>query len=284
MSGPTLQFPQGQGAANQIGGAEKNGTVAVLSRITAEGIDWAEIQWSGGTGRTSPLGWPAARGFAKSQFLRASAQSPVAPAPFSVPGLVTSSFPGVNVGPAQILSGPRARVTTNDPPPSGDLIIRSGPSMSAGQIGGAEKNGLVDLLGLPQSAEGFLWQQVNWGGGSRRPASSGWVKAQFLVPVSPTTVSGSGQSQGAGPRIIENLVSGEGRAATVASAAGMRLRHAPGPQGRTLSLIPAGTRVQLLQVAPGLKGDERSPGPGGWARILYEGKPGWVQSEWLVLS
>jgi hypothetical protein len=265
------------GAANQIGGAHKNGTVAVLSRITNEGINWAEVQWNGDA-RVSPSNWPAARGFVKAQFLTPSAQAPVAPAPAAIPGL-PGGIPG-GFTPAIDLTTialPRMRVTTNDPAPSGDLFIVSAPEEGHSIPGvGAEKNGLVDVLNpIPvQDANGTFWLNVRWNGGNRLGPVTGFAKAKFLVPVSPTTISGTGS----------HVISGEGRSATVASSSGMRLRDRPGPHGSTLSLVPSNTRVKLLKIAPGLKADARSPGPGGWALIEYEGRPGWVQSEWLLLA
>jgi hypothetical protein len=287
MSGPTLTTgamgvsgfaPGTPGAANQIGGAHKNGTVSVLSRISNEGIDWAEIQWSGDN-RVSPSNWPAVRGFAKAQFLTPSAQAPVAPAPAAIPG---GLFPGglspEGLLPANLVTSalPRMRVTTNDPAPSGDLFIVASPGRAGTPGVGAEKNGLVDVLNpLPvMGSDGNLWLNVRWNGGSRLGPVTGFAKAKFLVPVSPTTISGTGS----------HVVGGEGRAATIASSSGMRLRQRPGPHGETISLVPANTRVKLLKIAPGKKADARSPGPGGWALVEYEGRPGWVQAEWLLLA
>ncbi len=219
MSGPTRQFnPQGVGSPNQIGGAEKDGIVQILSKITAEGIDWAEIQWNGGTPPRSVGNWPAARGFAKAQFLVPTAQAPTAPAPLAF-------------GPSGVPFVPGGGVTTIP---------------------------TVTVFGQPDQS------------------TTQFTQADSSLPQART----SGEADG--PRY--DVIHGEGRAATVVSSAGMRLRSAPGPQGRTLSLIPAGTRVKLLQVAPGPKGDTRSPGPGGWAFVQYEGRPGWVQSEWLSIS
>ena len=264
------------GAANQIGGAHKNGTVAVLSRITNEGINWAEVQWNGDS-RTSPSNWPAARGFVKAQFLTPSSQAPVAPAPAAIPSL-PGGLPGGFTPALDLITSavPRMRVTTNDPAPSGDLFIVSAPGQAGTPGVGAEKNGLVDVLNpIPvPGSDGNLWLNVRWNGGSRLGPVTGFAKAKFLVPVSPTTVSGTGS----------HVVSGEGRSATVASSSGMRLRDRPGPHGSTLSLVPANTRVKLLKIAPGKKADTRSPGPGGWALVEYEGRPGWVQSEWLLLG
>lgn len=74
--------------------------------------------------------------------------------------------------------GSPAIVTTNDPPPSGDLIIRDGPSTTADQIGGAEKDGTVTVLTVLSNAD---FAKIHWNGGGRWPAVTGWVKKQFLV-------------------------------------------------------------------------------------------------------
>ncbi len=71
--------------------------------------------------------------------------------------------------------GARAIVTTNDPPPSGDLIVRDGPSTSAKQIGGADKDGEVTVLDTSDS----VFARISWSGG-RWPAVDGFVKKAFL--------------------------------------------------------------------------------------------------------
>ena len=92
--------------------------------------------------------------------------------------LPTGTGPGT---PSQTLvTGPSqqtARVTTNDPAPQGDLIIRSGPSASAPQIGGAEKDGVVVVL-FKDAGEGF--SEISWPGGSRLPAIDGFARTKFL--------------------------------------------------------------------------------------------------------
>jgi len=72
-----------------------------------------------------------------------------------------------------------AVVTTNDPAPSGDLIIRSSPSASAPQIGGAEKNGTVIVL----DSSDATFARIQWGGGSRLPAATGFARKAFLKTV-----------------------------------------------------------------------------------------------------
>lgn len=241
---------------SQVGGAEKNGTVAILQwdAGTVGGSKWAKVSWPGGER------WPACIGYVKAQFLKASSTSPVAPPPAVVP------VPGQPAGQG------RARVTTNDPPPAGDLVVRDQPGGS--QIGGAEKSGVVNVLVADAGTDGSgtKWAKISWAGGSRWPAVEGYVKAKFLAAT--TDISG-GLSVG-------NIIKGDGRTVLVASSSGMRLRSKPGAHGETLTLVPANTRVVLRKVAPGPKGDPRSPSPGGWALVDYEGKTGWVQSEWLV--
>jgi hypothetical protein len=223
MSGPVINDVHGRLSPNQIGGAEKNGVVAVLSKVKAEGIDWSEVQWNGGTGRTSPLGWPAARGFVKSQFLVPTSSSPVSPTP--------SAF-----------------------------LARGGAAPSGG--GG--------VITLPETT---VFSDPDFETHGPGPAFSG-----RRLPHGQSVKTG-GVANG-----VQGGVNGQGRVATVLSSSGMRLRETPGPQGRTISLVPAGTRIQLLQILPGFKADPRSPGPGGWALVVYEDRRGWVQSEWLSLS
>lgn len=76
-------------------------------------------------------------------------------------------------------TGPKfARVTTKDAPPDGDIKVRSGPSTSYPQVGGAEKDGVVTILDVSDDGG---WYQIEWGGGQRRAAVQGWASAQFLT-------------------------------------------------------------------------------------------------------
>lgn len=70
--------------------------------------------------------------------------------------------------------GQQAVVTTNDPAPNGDLIIRDRPGGT--QIGGAEKNGRVAIIQQVDDT----WAEVQWPGGSRRPAARGFARKAFL--------------------------------------------------------------------------------------------------------
>ncbi len=81
-----------------------------------------------------------------------------------------------NSGDGVAAQGQRAIVTTNDPAPSGDLIIRNAPNASAAQIGGAEKNGTVTVL----DSSDPVFARIQWGGGSRLPAATGFARKAFL--------------------------------------------------------------------------------------------------------
>jgi hypothetical protein len=71
-----------------------------------------------------------------------------------------------------------ARVTTSDPAPSGDLIVRAGPSSSQSQVGGVEKDGIVTILDVSDDGG---WYLIDWQGGMRRAAVQGWASARFLT-------------------------------------------------------------------------------------------------------
>lgn len=111
--------------------------------------------------------------------------APTASAPAIVP--LSATLP--SVAPAQVSpaasaasAGQKARVTTNDPPPDGDLIMRTQPSDAASQVpgGGAEKDGIVTVVDLNASSDG-VWAAIDWPGGSRRPAAQGFCKKKFLT-------------------------------------------------------------------------------------------------------
>jgi len=87
------------------------------------------------------------------------------------------SLPTSGSGPTPAAAGKRGVVTTNDPAPSGDLIIRTAPNQTAPQIpgGGADKGGIVTIIRDVDS----VWTEIDWPGG-RRPAGRGFAKKQFI--------------------------------------------------------------------------------------------------------
>ena len=72
--------------------------------------------------------------------------------------------------------GQAAVVTTRDPSPMGDLIIRDAPNGT--QIGGADKNGAVMILNPDVLGDG-VWAEIDWSGGNHPPAH-GFAPRQFL--------------------------------------------------------------------------------------------------------
>jgi hypothetical protein len=96
-----------------------------------------------------------------------------APPPF-VPGVIDEvAIVQEPVAPTVLL----AVVTTSDPAPSGDLVIRDQPSNSGQVIGAAEKNGTVTVLNLDASPD---FAEIVWKGGARRPAAHGFAHKSFL--------------------------------------------------------------------------------------------------------
>lgn len=167
------------------------------------------------------------------------------------------------------LSIQQARVTTQDPAPAGDLIIRSAPDPSAAQLGGAEKDGVVTIVNQNASPDG-VWSQIVWPGGSRLPPAAGFARSAFLSALPPSpTVSG-----------IVVGAAGTNYAKCVAPS-GCRLRLAPNTASTFRALVENGATVQVLLHAKGDKADYGSPGPGGWAKVQYKGILGWLPSEWL---
>jgi hypothetical protein len=78
--------------------------------------------------------------------------------------------------PDEATGAQQAIVTTHDPAPAGDLIIRSSPSASGAQVGMAEKDGVVTVI---RDVDG-TFAEISWEGGDRRPAARGFSKKQFL--------------------------------------------------------------------------------------------------------
>jgi uncharacterized protein YgiM (DUF1202 family) len=250
-------------SAGQIGGAGKNTTVTVLT-WNADGNNlWSKVVGAGAQQ------WPGGAGYVKQKYLKPSAAAPTTPAPPTVP--VIPNVPNAPTPPTSLVA--QGIVTTNDPAPSGDLIIRSGPSNSASQIGGAGKNTKVTILDWNASADG-VWAKITGAGALQWPGATGYAKKAYIKLVS-TTVSGIA---------VGAVVSGNNRTARVASSGGLKLRAGAGPQSRILALIPANAMLTVEKIAKGAKADHRSPGPGGWACVNYQGQRGWVPAEWLVLS
>ena len=197
------------------------------------------------------------------------------------PGLQIPTIPGLGNAGFPVLPPPppspalqRAKVTTNDAPPGGDLIMRTGPSDSAAQVpgGGAEKDGIVVVINGNASADG-VWSEISWPGGTRRPAARGFAKKRFLVNLPPSPVT-SGTIIGATST----------RYARMAAPSGCRLRIGPSTNATFRAMVGNGETVQVLEHAPGTKADHGSPGPGGWAHVKYKSLVGWVPSEWLTAA
>jgi hypothetical protein len=85
-----------------------------------------------------------------------------------------------------------ATVTTNDPPPAGDLKIHSAPSASSPQIGGADKDAIVEVVTEPGLPAG--WGKVGTFGSPRNPQVVGYAALAYLTPI-----KGQGQVEPATP-------------------------------------------------------------------------------------
>ena len=119
----------------------------------------------------------------------APAVAPAAAAPSPPPGV-----PAPPAAPAQPAAAPaapppkssdptKATVTTNDPPPMGDLNLMIGPSNSSGQKGGIDKGMTVDVLTWNAgTADGFTWSYVRAPAGKNRAGGTGYVKQKYLKP------------------------------------------------------------------------------------------------------
>jgi hypothetical protein len=120
-----------------------------------------------------------------------SGATPGAPPPAFTPGEITPFTPATGFTPGEItpliasavnVAPGLAVVTTSDPPPIGDLIVRSSPDASAAQIGGAEKGGFVTVV-HPNADGAGVFAEIIWAGGTRWPPVQGFAKNAFLKPV-----------------------------------------------------------------------------------------------------
>lgn len=74
-----------------------------------------------------------------------------------------------------------ATIITNDPAPAGDLRVLEKANASARQVGGASKNGKVEVLTADaSSAEPGVWAEIRWDGDERNAPTQGFVRSKFL--------------------------------------------------------------------------------------------------------
>lgn len=85
---------------------------------------------------------------------------------------------GTGISTLDVSNGQHAVVTTSDPAPAGDLIVRSSADINAPQVGGVDKGGTVSVI----DATDMVWASIQWAGG-RWPACSGFVRKSFLRPI-----------------------------------------------------------------------------------------------------
>lgn len=195
-------------------------------------------------------------------------QLPVIPinVPTSIPDLqniLPSGMPSLPAAPASLPSF--ARVTTNDPPPSGDVYIVANPG-DAGIPGvGAEKDGIVTVLTKDALGDG-VWARVAWAGGSRLGPAEGFMKAKFLTP------------SAVGP--LGTAIAGTGAVVCVAPS-GCRLRVGPSAVADFRAIVGHGEEVKVRKTVIGQKLEAMSPGRGGWALCRYKNLEGWLPLEWL---
>lgn len=157
----------------------------VAAAATSAGVTVAQLATAAANAGTTPQAVIAAAQAAGSSvadaILAAANGTPGsgAPAPPGViipPGSPGSSDPDPSLQ-AQVNPGQTARVTTNDPPPNGDLAIRAQPDDASPIIGAAEKDGVLVITDINASP---TYAAVSWPGGSRLPPVTGFAHKQFL--------------------------------------------------------------------------------------------------------
>jgi nucleoid-associated protein YgaU len=110
---------------------------------------------------------------------KANALALVQPRPSVTPPAPNAPPLPIPVGPPSVSNPLFATVTTNDPPPQGDLKVFD--AMNGKQIGGAEKNGTVGVITWNADGQN-QWAKIAWTGGSRWKAVTGFVHQAFLRP------------------------------------------------------------------------------------------------------
>lgn len=123
---------------------------------------------------------PAPRAAPPPVFVPGVFDLPPAPAPAPSPAAQQAAVQQIQEIVVQAGGTPgvrQARVTTNDAPPAGDLIVRSAPSATAPQIGGADKGAIVNVL---RDLPGTEFAEIETAGG-RWKAVKGFARKKFLV-------------------------------------------------------------------------------------------------------
>jgi uncharacterized protein YraI len=109
----------------------------------------------------------------------------------------------------------QAKITTADPAPSGDLIVRMGPGKANPQIGAADKNAAVQVVDwYGGMADGASWARIVFTGG-RNPPITGYVKSRYLTPLdgnipSDVTISGTFRTADMVGRSLQREIVGRG--------------------------------------------------------------------------
>ncbi len=100
--------------------------------------------------------------------------TPPQPTPTSIPTFTPVPTPNTAVAPPEITIGFYAEVANTD---NIGVTVRGGPSTSNVSLLVAPEGTLILVLDGPQSANDFLWWQVQLEDGTE-----GWVAGDFLVP------------------------------------------------------------------------------------------------------
>ncbi len=137
--------------------AQQASPAQVAAAATQAGVTVPQLQQAAANAGTTPAA-----------VIQAATQAGVA-AGDAAAALVASA----TVAPAAVVQ--MAQVTTNDPAPSGDLVIRDQPNGT--QIGGAEKDGLVVVINPNVDGD---FAQISWAGGSRLGPAQGFAHKAFL--------------------------------------------------------------------------------------------------------
>lgn len=242
---PDASVP-GPVAQNVAGTAPPGATVTVLNPVAAPPSLNAPSGWA-------QISYGGKTGYASKQFLSGlgggGGQLPVPPA-------VTPT------------SGPQTAIVTTSAPasdPLSNLKFHPTPSETSPMNGFAPKGSTVIVL--------------NWMGGPATPASSmGWAQVSY----NGVTGYASKNFLTLSPSISGVVVGANGEVFRCAAPSGCYLRAQPSVRAASGAIVAHGDQVRLLSHAPGKKAEAASPGQGGWAKVAYGARIGWVPSEWLV--
>jgi uncharacterized protein YgiM (DUF1202 family) len=230
--------------------------------VSANGLVWYPVSMPG-----YPAGWVAG------QYLRKVIAAPTATSTLSVVPTATNTRTASLTPTATVTRTPTStggmsvgssvRTTAN-------LNLRSSPSTSGSVLAVLPAGTTGTIIGGPQSANGFVWYQVNMPG-----YPQGWVAGQYLQPVGGSGPTATVTTAPTATRTPTTSTGGFAVGEGVQTTVGLNLRSGPSTTASVLAVLPAGTQGTVTGAPVQANGFT-------WYPVTMPGYPsGWVAGNYL---